>query len=63
MNDKLVRYRIDLAHPPALTDAQKAQLEALQTRPDAETDVSDIPPLSDDFWQTAVRNPMYGRHA
>ena len=59
MNSKLVRHRIDLANPPVLTDAQRAQLEVLQARPDTEIDVSDIPPLSDDFWKKAVQNPFY----
>ncbi len=49
------------------TDAQRgpldadlrAELEALRTRPEEMTDVSDIAPLDEDFWRGAVRNPFY----
>ena len=27
--------------------------------PDGDIDYSDIPPLSDEFWKNAVRNPFY----
>jgi uncharacterized protein (DUF4415 family) len=55
----MVEYEIDLTNPPALTAAQKAELTALKTKPDSEIDYSDIPPLGDAFWKTAVRNPFY----
>jgi hypothetical protein len=51
---KIVRYAVDLNHPPPLTDEQKAELKALSERPDSEIDYSDIPPLDDQFWARAV---------
>ena len=56
---KTVKFELDLTNPPPLTDAQKAELEALKTMPDEEIDYSDIPPLGDEFWKNAVRNPFY----
>ena len=57
--DKTLRYEVDLNNLPPLTDGQKAELKALSEMPDSEIDTSDIPPLGDDFWKTAVRNPFY----
>ena len=59
MKKKIVNYEIDLSEPPLLTAAQKAELKALQARPETEIDYSDIPPLKEDFWEKAVRNPFY----
>ncbi len=59
MSKKSVRRGIDLANLPPLTDAQKAELEALHARPDEEIDYSDIPPLSEEFWKNAVRGRFY----
>jgi uncharacterized protein (DUF4415 family) len=59
MKKQIVRYSIDLANPPALTEVQKAELAALAARPDSEIDFSDIPPLTEEFWKNAVRNPFY----
>ena len=59
MKKKMVKYEIDLSSPPSLTAAQKAALKALQTKPESEIDYSDIPPLPEDFWKKAVRNPFY----
>jgi len=56
---KIVRYEIDLDNPPRLTAKQKAQLKAVAEKPESEIDFSDIPPLNDDFWKNAVRNPFY----
>jgi uncharacterized protein (DUF4415 family) len=42
-----------------LTKAQQAEIEALATLPDEAIDTSDIPPLDDEFWTKAVRNPFY----
>ena len=56
---KLVRYEVDLNNPPPLTKEQKAELKALSEMPDSDIDFSDIPPLTDDFWKNAVRNPFY----
>ena len=56
---KTVKLDLDLTNPPPLTDQQKAELEALNAMPDGDIDYSDIPPLSDEFWKNAVRNPFY----
>lgn len=59
MRKKMVKYEIDLSHPPALTAAQKAELKALRAKPESEIDYSGIPPLKEGFWKRAVRNPFY----
>lgn len=56
---KMIQYEVDLANPPSLTAAQKAELEALDAMPESEIDYSDIPPLDEAFWKNAVRNPFY----
>lgn len=56
---KTVKFELDLTNPPPLKDTQKAELEALEALPDEETDYSDLPPLGDEFWKNAVRNPFY----
>ena|SRR5437764_6850100 len=43
----------------ALTAAQRGKLAALASMPDDEIDYSDIPPLTEKFWENAVRNPFY----
>lgn len=42
-----------------LTEAQKAEIEALAAMPEEAIDTSDIPPLDDEFWKKAVRNRFY----
>jgi uncharacterized protein (DUF4415 family) len=42
-----------------LSEDQLRELQALANRPDDEIDYSDIPPLDDEFWKRAVRNPFY----
>jgi len=42
-----------------LTEQQQAEIAALSTMPDEAIDYSDIPPLTEEFWQNAVRNPYY----
>jgi uncharacterized protein (DUF4415 family) len=59
MKSKMVQYEIDLAHPPALTAAQRAEIASLKAMPESEIDYSEIPPLGDAFWKNAVRNPFY----
>jgi uncharacterized protein (DUF4415 family) len=59
MKKQLVRHDIDLSHPPGLTAEQKAELEALRAKPESGIDYSDIPPLKEEFWKNAVRNPFY----
>lgn len=38
---------------------RKRRLEKLSRRPDDAIDTSDIPELTEKFWQNAVRNPFY----
>ena len=59
MRKKVVKFELHPDHLPPLTPRQKAELEALKALPDSEIDYSDIPPLTDDFWKQAVRNPFY----
>ena len=56
---KMVEHRVDPARPAPLTPEQRAELEALKALPDDTIDTSDIPPLTDEFWPKAVRNPFY----
>lgn len=56
---KTVRYEVDLRNLPPLTDAQKAEIQALAAMPEDQIDTSDIPPLDDSFWKGAVRSPFY----
>jgi len=49
---KMVSYWED--ELPEITEERKAELRALANRPDSEIDYSDIPPVSDDFWKSAV---------
>ena len=54
-----VTYELDPQRPSPLTAAQQAELAALAALPDDQIDTSDIPPLSETFWQNAVGNPFY----
>jgi uncharacterized protein (DUF4415 family) len=54
-----ITYELDPERPARLTPAQKVELEALAALPDDQIDTSDIPPLSETFWQNAVPNPFY----
>ena len=56
---KTVKYAIDLANLPPLTDKQKADLAALAQMPDEQIDYSDIPPTPDEFWSNATRGRFY----
>jgi len=56
---KIVRYKFDQANPPTLTDAQKTEIAALRARSEDDVDTSDIPELTEEFWQNAVRNPYF----
>jgi uncharacterized protein (DUF4415 family) len=42
-----------------MTAARKRRLARLATRPDSEIDFSEIPPLDESFWKSAIRNPFY----
>lgn len=56
---KIVRHEIDPVNPSPLTEAQKAEVAALKARPEGDVDTSDIPELTEKFWQNAVRNPYF----
>ncbi|MCY7354087.1 MAG: BrnA antitoxin family protein [Lysobacter sp.] len=55
----MVTYTLDPANRPSLSTTQRRELAALATRPDSDIDYSDIPPLTEAFWQNAVPNPFY----
>ena len=43
----------------SLTAGRKRRLEKLSRVPDSEVDTSELPELTEKFWQNAVRNPFY----
>ena len=53
---KTVRKRL-LDKP--LTAARKRRLAKLAAQPDSAIDFSDLPELTEKFWQNAVHNPFY----
>jgi uncharacterized protein (DUF4415 family) len=53
---KIVRKRWD---ENKITAKRKRELAELAARPDSEIDHSEIPQLTEKFWQKAVRNPFY----
>ena len=59
MSKKIVKHTVNLSGLPTLTAKQKAEIKAAATLPDSAINYSDIPPLSDEFWQKAVSNPFY----
>ncbi len=59
MSKKTVRYTLDPRNPPALTKAQKAEIQALGAKPGGDVDVSEIPELTDKFWRNAIQNPYF----
>jgi len=42
-----------------LSAGRKRRLEKLSRVPDSEIDTSELPELTEKFWQNAVRNPFY----
>ena len=59
MKTRMVKYDLEPAHPPALTRSQKAELKALQAKPESDIDYTAIPALTASFWKNAVHNPLY----
>jgi len=59
MKGNVVRRTIDLKNPPPLTESQKSEIAALALRPESEIDYSDIPPLTEEFWEKAERGRFY----
>lgn len=56
---KVIRHEIDLGNLPALTNMQRAELQALAQVPEAQINYEDQPQLSRTFLKDAVRNPLY----
>jgi uncharacterized protein (DUF4415 family) len=54
---KIVRKT--MAQAKAALAGQQDELEKLKAVPDSEIDVSDLPELTEKFWQNAVPNPFY----
>jgi uncharacterized protein (DUF4415 family) len=52
-----VKRTLDLSQPPVLSAAQKARLDALAAKTDAQIDYSDIPSRPDAVWTKAVNFP------
>jgi uncharacterized protein (DUF4415 family) len=53
---KVVRKTLEECRPAA---ARKREMKKRAAQPDREIDLSDIPELTESFWQNAVRNPFY----
>jgi len=58
---ELVYYELDLLNPAPLTKEQKLRLADLDMLRDEDIDFSDIPPLTDAFFDNAIRNPYYAK--
>lgn len=56
---KTIKREFNPSDPPPLSAEEKAEIEALKAMPDSAIDYSEIPPLSEEFWQNAERNPYY----
>ena len=61
-NTKLGQTTVKMVRRPfgtPLTKAEKIEARKLAAMPDSEIDYSDIPPLTEEFFKNAVRNPFY----
>ncbi len=56
---KTVKYTLDATKPAPLNKKQKAEIKSLVELPDSKIDYSDIPPLTNEFWQHAVSSPFH----
>ena len=54
-----VRFQLDPDNLPPLTEAQQAELDALQAMPDSGSDYSDSPALTEEFWRNEQRGRFY----
>jgi uncharacterized protein (DUF4415 family) len=57
MSTKMVSYTFDTM--PPLTAQDRANLQALEARPDSEIDLSDIPEMTEEEWKNAERGHFY----
>ncbi len=48
-----------LPHTRVTGAGRKRRLQKLLSRPEREIDTSDIPELTEKFWQNAARNPFF----
>jgi uncharacterized protein (DUF4415 family) len=55
----VIGYELDPEQPPPLSAAQRAELKVLATVSDEQINTSDIPLLSEQFWNAAISNPFY----
>ena len=51
--------RKTLAEAKAALAGQQDELKKLKAMPDSDIDVSDLPELTETFWENAVPNPFY----
>jgi len=56
---RTVSFELDVYNSPPLTPEHKAELRRLAELPDETIDCSDIPPLNEEFWKKAKRNPFF----
>ncbi len=59
LNLGIFKFKLHVGRLPSLTESQKAELEALAALPDDNIDFSDIPELTDEQWQNAIRHRGY----
>lgn len=55
----IMRSRIDLTQLPPLSEEEKLALKRLSAVPNSEINLADMPELTDEFFQNAVKNPFY----
>ena len=59
MSNPSDKKHFSLNSSTVLTEQQQADCAALNAMPDETIDFCDSPPLTEEFWQNAVRNPFY----
>ena len=59
MSGKPAKHELALGRLPPPAPRQKAELAALEAATADDSDCGHIPPLSDDCWKRAARNPLY----
>jgi uncharacterized protein (DUF4415 family) len=53
------RTKVDLDHPSPWTKQQREELEKLRARQDEDIDLTDMPELTDSFFENAVQRNLY----
>lgn len=59
MKSGTVKFEVDVENSAALTAEQRAETEAIAARLESAIDYSEISPVDDSFWKSAMRNPYY----